>query len=70
VDPFSVAALADHDRAPILELEVAHVETEDFLRPRGGLIDQPPQCALTERNIATSPKPLKFVSGYRPCLVA
>jgi len=51
VQQLDVAALAAHDRAAILEVDVLNVQREDFRRARRGLVKQPPQRLLTDRYV-------------------
>jgi hypothetical protein len=55
-----VAALAAHDRATVLKVDIADVQRQHLRRARRGLIEQSPQRLLAHRDIAAAPQSLKL----------
>ena len=51
VDLAGLPAFADHDGGFGVWVEVFDVEFEDLLRPGGGVVEQPPQCLVPDRDV-------------------
>lgn len=52
-----VAALAVHDRATVLQVDVADIQRQHLRRARGSLVEEPPQRLLAHRDITAAPQP-------------
>jgi hypothetical protein len=49
VEPFEVAALGAHSGAAVVEVEILDVDPEDLAGAAGGLVQEPPEGSLPQR---------------------
>jgi len=59
MQPLGVTALGGGAGALVVQVDVLHVEGEDFLRAGGGLIQQPPQALLPDGDVLAAEQPLQ-----------
>jgi len=60
VQQVDAAALAAHDRAPIVAVDVLDVQRQDLRGAGGRLVQQPPERLLANRHIFSAPQPLEL----------
>ena len=60
------AALAVHPGPPVGQIQVLHVQGQEFVGAGGGLIQQPPQGSFPQVEIAVGKQPLQLTSGEGP----
>ena len=64
-----VAAFGTGPGLPVGQVQVADVQAEDFVGAGGGVVQQPPQRPLPQRDVGPCPQPLEFGQRDRPGVV-
>jgi hypothetical protein len=52
-----------HPRPPVGQVQIFHVQGQEFVGAGGGLIQQPPQGSLSQREITAGKQPLELATG-------
>ena len=64
--PLDRPTLAANPRPPVGQIQVLHVQGQQLIRASGGLIQQPPQGSLAQREIPAGKQPVELTAGEGP----
>ena len=63
MEELAIAALGYGHSLLVGDVDVLDVEAQHLVRPRGGLVEQPPEAALAQTDALAAPEPLQLEEG-------